>query len=422
MKKEILILVICRTFQILIGLLSLRIMTGLFSTEQMGEYYIFLTLFMLATLSVINPFGQYINRNTYKWKKIGILTLWLRRYIGFVTLFSLLFSSAYFAWVVFTTNELILTPAVLCFLYIAIISANQFFLYTLNILNSRLIFSILTVLTAFLSLCIAFCLFQLSAFGNSSKVYSWILGVVIANFVSFFAAFFFLTKNGNNKIGKLYSNVNFKEIVNFCIPISITTFLMWVISAGYRFGIEPLMGLNYLGVISVCFAISSQVMSVIESLVTQIFQPNLFKTMDEVSRPERGKLLEGYVNENIAIYLSTLIFSSFFMHEIFLVLVDNKYLPYFYIGIIAILSEFFRISTNSLAMYFFCEKDMKRGILPFLCGAIFIVLMFSIFNLYDVKNHLFIIIPLGIAFSNFICFLSCLVAIRKYGSFNFNMI
>ncbi|EGT0664111.1 polysaccharide biosynthesis protein [Citrobacter werkmanii] len=422
MKKELLILIICRILQILISLLSLRVMTSLFSTEQMGEYYIFLTLFMLATLSIINPFGQYINRNTYKWRNLGILIPWMKKYIGFIMLFSSLFSFVYFLWALFTTGELRLTPAIFCFLYITIISANQFLLHTLNILNSRLSFSILTVLTAFLSLFFAYFLFRLSILGISSKVYSWILGIVIANFISFFVAFIFLNKNENNKIKNINGNVNFKEIINFCIPIALTTFLMWVISAGYRFGIEPLMGLTYLGIIAVCFSISSQVMSVIESLVTQIFQPNLFKTMDEVSRPERSKLLGKYVNENIAIYFSVLIFSSFFMHNIFLVLVDNKYLPYFYIGIIAIFSEFFRVSANSLSMYFFCERDMKRGIIPFLCGATLIVMMFGAFNLYGIKEHLFIIIPLGIAFSNFICFLSCLVAIRKYGTFTFKVI
>ncbi|BBV40287.1 polysaccharide biosynthesis protein [Citrobacter portucalensis] len=423
MKKELLILIICRILQILISLLSLRIMTSLFSTEQMGEYYIFLTLFMLATLSVINPFGQYINRNTYKWRSIGVLIPWMKKYIGFMILFSFLFSFAYLLWAQVTTGELRFTPAIFCFLYITIISANQFLLHTLNILNSRVSFSILTVLTAFLSLCFAYCLFQLSILGLSSKIYSWLLGIIIANFISFYVAFFLLNKNENkNENENINENINVKEIINFCIPIAVTTFLMWVISAGYRFGIEPLMGLTYLGIVAVCFSISSQVMSVIESLVTQIFQPNLFKTMDEVSRPERSKLLEKYVNENISIYFSALIFSSFFMHNIFLVLVDSQYFPYFHIGIIAIFSEFFRVSANSLAMYFFCEKDMKRGIIPFLCGAILIVMMFGIFNLYGIKEHLFIIIPLGIAFSNFICFLSCLVAIRKYGTFTFKFI
>ncbi|EIN5717416.1 polysaccharide biosynthesis protein, partial [Escherichia coli] len=49
-KKEIIILLIARILQILISLFTMRLMTTILSNEQMGEYYIFLAIYMLASL------------------------------------------------------------------------------------------------------------------------------------------------------------------------------------------------------------------------------------------------------------------------------------------------------------------------------------------------------------------------------------
>ncbi|EPO2592062.1 polysaccharide biosynthesis protein, partial [Escherichia albertii] len=83
-KKEIITLLIARALQILISLFTIRLMTSFLSNEQMGEYYIFLAIYMLASMGIINPIGQYVNRNTYLWWREGILTQYISRYISFV--------------------------------------------------------------------------------------------------------------------------------------------------------------------------------------------------------------------------------------------------------------------------------------------------------------------------------------------------
>ncbi|MBF5928154.1 polysaccharide biosynthesis protein, partial [Escherichia coli] len=94
-KKEIIILLIARILQILISLFTMRLMTTILSNEQMGEYYIFLAIYMLASLGIINPIGQYVNRNTYLWWREGVLTQYINRYINFVLCFSLIYVILY---------------------------------------------------------------------------------------------------------------------------------------------------------------------------------------------------------------------------------------------------------------------------------------------------------------------------------------
>ena len=418
-KKEIIILLIARILQILISLFTMRLMTTILSNEQMGEYYIFLAIYMLASLGIINPIGQYVNRNTYLWWREGVLTQYIDRYINFVLCFSLIYV------ILYGLGECLFkginTPfwMLFCYLYIVCLSLNQFLLHTLNILNFKIVFAIMTLMTSVLSLSGAYLFIEYSIAKQTVSIYYWVAGIIIGNFISLCICVVYLrSKNTFQKSILKSINVSIKEVFNFCCPIMITTLFIWFQSSGYRFAVEQMFGLKFLGILAVCFAVSGQIMSVIESLVTQIFQPTLFKHMDNVKN--RKQHLDFYINENIAIYASVLFFCTFFMREIFLVLVDNKYLPYFYIGIIALWSEFFRISTNTLSLVFFCEKKMKVGIFPYLIGSLSLAFSIVLFRLLNVNLGILIAFAIGVA--QLASFIVCLITVKKISYFKINSI
>ncbi|HED1420427.1 TPA: oligosaccharide flippase family protein [Kluyvera georgiana] len=420
MNKNLVILVFCRLLQISVSLLSLRVMTTLLNERQIGQYYVFMSLFMLATLSVINPVGQYISRNINKWKKEGNLITWLKRYIIFVIAFSLLFISIYRIWLLFFDGNHGIKVLILSFLYISVVSLNQFILYSLNILGSRFEFSILTVITAFLSLLFGYLFYDFNVLGKAS-VYSWISGLVAANLFIFIISWSILKRKEPSRIN-IKDRVAIKEIMRFSIPIGISTFFMWILNAGYRFGIEPLVGLEYLGIIAVCFSVSGQIMTVVESLVTQVLQPQLFRQLDHLDRKKRISAFCTYMNECISIYFSILLFGSIFMFHIFLLLIDKKYIPYAVVGIIALWSEFFRASTNAIALYFFGEKQMQLNIYPYLIGATFLILAFLSIGGVLKDYHLFLSLPLIIAIANMISLISCFLLVNKHGALRIKLI
>ncbi|HBD1852781.1 TPA: O128 family O-antigen flippase, partial [Escherichia coli] len=156
-------------------------------------------------------------------------------------------------------------------------------LYTLNILNFKIVFSIMTLMTSVLSLSGAYLFIEYSIAKQTVSIYYWVAGIIIGNFISLCICVVYLRcKNTFQKSIPKSINVSIKEVFNFCCPIMITTLFIWFQSSGYRFAVEQMFGLKFLGILAVCFAVSGQIMSVIESLVTQIFQPTLFKHMDNV--------------------------------------------------------------------------------------------------------------------------------------------
>lgn len=418
MKRDLYILVLCRLLQIVVSLVSLRIMTTLMSVEQVGEYYIFLSLFMLATLSVINPLGQYVNRFTYSWKKNGHLIVWMKRYMVFIMIFSLLFTIGYIVRMYLFHEPTKYIVVLACFLYISFVSINQFLLYSLNILDKRIEFSILTLLTASCGLIFA-CVFFNINYQAIDSVYLWILGIVLANFLSTILSWRVLSKG--EQTSKVTDPIKIRPILNFCVPIAVSTFFMWIINSGYRFGVAHIMGISYLGILGVCFSVSSQIMTVVESLVTQILQPALYRKLDVKDANLRINYLKIYINECIAIYFCVFIFAVFFMHYIFLFLIDRKYLPFISIGMIAICSEFFRVSTNACSMLFFGEKDMKRNIYPYAIGSLILIIGFFSVTLIQKIEHSFLSIPIVMLISSFTVFISCFLLMEKYGRLRINL-
>ncbi len=416
MNRDIIFLIMSRAIQVFSSLISLRLMTTLLNDNELGTYYLFISLYMFASLSVFNPYGQYINRNTHKWRRNGFLLPWLNKYMIFVIFFSIFFSIAWGGYQYFAHKEIPLFLVVICCAYFISITINQFLLYTLNILNDRIAFSLLTILTAVLGLLGSLFLLQSNLFDINNS-YLWLLGIIIANSISYFIAWGFLRKSGVPFSNSKIESVNYQDIFNFCIPIAVSTFFLWLINFGYRFGVETLMGLAYLGIIAVVFTVSSQIMSVVESLIVQILQPQLFQKIDSPNASDRIKILNKYINETIAVYFCMAIFCSFFIYYIFLFLVDKKFILFSHIGIIAVWFDFFRISTNSLSMVFFSEKNMKKMIFPYACGGVFLILSFSILT-FLIKNNpkAADAIPFIIATSSIVTFFICLISTRMYGT------
>ncbi|MDX4035710.1 hypothetical protein Q6A69_05160, partial [Aliarcobacter skirrowii] len=66
-NKELLVLIIGRVLQIIIALLSIKIATKYLEPIEMGNYYLIMSIVGLYGFFLINPVGQYINRNTHRW-------------------------------------------------------------------------------------------------------------------------------------------------------------------------------------------------------------------------------------------------------------------------------------------------------------------------------------------------------------------
>jgi O-antigen/teichoic acid export membrane protein len=58
-KKDLIILSLGKALQVIIALVSIRILTELLSEQEVGNYYLLLTVLTLFNFAFLNPLGQY---------------------------------------------------------------------------------------------------------------------------------------------------------------------------------------------------------------------------------------------------------------------------------------------------------------------------------------------------------------------------
>ncbi|MBT9151296.1 MAG: hypothetical protein DDT40_01487 [candidate division WS2 bacterium] len=89
-RRDLILIMVGRGLQIVTGLAGIRLMTSVLSPEEMGRYYILLSLITFFALFLVSPIGNYINRKTHEWHRSGTMQrnlylYWL--YLFAITLF-----------------------------------------------------------------------------------------------------------------------------------------------------------------------------------------------------------------------------------------------------------------------------------------------------------------------------------------------
>jgi len=84
MNKDLMIIIGGRVLQIIIMLISIRLLTTFLTPEEVGNYYIILALLAFFNLVLLNPPGMYFSRHVLHWQKsknllnaISIFIVWI---------------------------------------------------------------------------------------------------------------------------------------------------------------------------------------------------------------------------------------------------------------------------------------------------------------------------------------------------------
>lgn len=90
MKTESLWLFFSKIIQIISGLALIRLITSVLDINDVGTYYLFLSIYLFFSMSLFNPYGQYMTRNLYEWQSENSLSLEINRYIKIIVFLSFL--------------------------------------------------------------------------------------------------------------------------------------------------------------------------------------------------------------------------------------------------------------------------------------------------------------------------------------------
>ncbi len=420
LDKNIIIIFLGKLVLMLISIVSIKVTTELLTPYEMGNIYIFGVILSFFILFLINPITQYFFRFMNEWKKKSLVDIifLLNIYFLFISLSSLLIYPLYAFFNIgngFDFKSLFL----LLFFMIYFQTLNQFIIPVLNMLHYRLSFTILTVLTSLGSLFFAYIFVKL--FGNSAQ--NWLIGIVLSNCIFMIIGFVILRNKLNDKFNGVFYNLKkitkpkIKSILIFVIPLSIATLFMWLQNSGYRIVVEQKLGLEFLGFLGVGMAVSSQIASVVESIVMQYFHPIYYQKITNVTLEDRKKAIDELINKVLPIYFMLTIFLTFFAKYIVEILVAEKYFEAYIFAVFGIWIEFFRMTTNLFGNISQSEMNTKKFMIPYIIGSILTIILVYLSSIHsEYKLYL----PLALIVGGFFTMVIMYFSMKKLIDFEIN--
>ncbi len=420
LNKDFLVIFFGKIIQVVIMITTLKISTMLLSPKQMGVMYIFLSIQTFFVFTFISPVGQYINRKTHLWDKHN--KIWNNLFLFSIYLILVASLAVFVSYILHEYFTMIKQVSLNEFLYlifgfIIFITLNQTIIPLLNMLQYRMSFTILTILTSLGTLIFGYVFIYVFDAG----VVSWLSGILFSNIIILIVGYIILNKSVDSKFNgvvnslRLLSKDKLINILSITLPISFATLFMWMQGNGYRFIIEQKVGLEFLGFLGVGLAVASQIASIVESIITQYLSPIYYKRISNADKEERIKTFDWLLNIKIPVYLLLALYVTFFAPYIVNILVDKKYAGVYIFTIYGIWIEFFRMVTNVLYTVSLSELKTKKVIIPYLIGSILSIL-FVYFSSFSSSYKIYI--PLSLILGGVITALIMYTNMKKLLSFS----
>lgn len=408
-SRDLIILVVGKAFQVLIGLVALRLLTELLSEAQVGIYYMLLTVVSLLAFVFFNPLGQFFGRHLVHWQqndnlKTATVVLLLLRGVAFP--FAVLCSLFLFYFFDFQLHLSLFEYTI--FIVASLIALTHgVFLSAINILISRIAFIAYAILILGTGLLLSIVFVQFT-----ETAIAWLYGGIIVQVVfSLFLYKLVVKKNqfSSVKFKYVFSMGYIKTVFFFILPVTVTLLLQWGQTTSFRLVVGDLYSLQVLSFIAVGMALSGALFSALESLLTQFYMPLYLKEITNASYQGRARAWNNLARIIFPIYISTAVYVIALAPYLAKVLVAEKFYEAYIYTMIGAIVELFRVVTNMFYLVSQSEIDTKKTIVPYFFG--FSIMIFGLYTI-DVSDSLWKI-PVILAFSYLVTLVIMILNMKK---------
>jgi len=376
--KNIIVIVSGRVLQIGLTLASVRVFTSLLSTAEAGNLYLLNSILGLIGLTLLNPIGMYMNRSIHRWTAERTILSHFTLFNAY--LISLSFFSAALMFALYKVMHIgvgmdLKFLLLVVSLFVFFNTWNTVIIPTLNLLNFQVSFVFFTLLTLLLSLIFSG-LFSL--FIKATALY-WLAGQVLAQAIVNVFAYLHFRKVVHSRadvhhMRSVLTRENLANVISFIMPLVITTFCMWLQSQSYRIIIAQGIGTEFLGMIGLGLAVSSQIAAVVESIMQQIYYPDFYRNISTHDAAQRTEAWNALARRSLPAYMSLTICVSFIAPYLVNILADPKFKGASVFIVYGAWIELFRMTTIILASIAHSEMQTTSLMKSYFFGGLVSVL------------------------------------------------
>lgn len=418
-NKDILVLSVAKMLQVGIALVSIKILTELLSKDEVGNYYLLLTILTLFNFAFLNPIGQYYSRQIIRWQQSGNLhnATFVLMLLRVLLIFSAVLT-AYFIYTFFDYGKYYSKTEFLIFIFISLIAGTHgVLLSAINLLGDRFQFAKFLIFTLITSLTLA----VLITFYIDRSAMGWLYGFAVAQILFLYPLYKRIVFNqplNKKKIISVFQPEFIKKIALFAIPISLTLFLQWGQSTAYRFIVESKYSLEAVALIGVGIAVATAIFGAVESLATQFYNPIYLRKITNASKEKRIMAWNEMAGFLIPIYLLLTVFVISLSPHLIKLLVSDKFAEAFVYTLFGAAIELFRVLTNTVYLVSQSEIDTRLTILPYAAGFI---LTLTILSTTDF-SHMLWMVPVVLSATQALIFSLMYINMRKLLRIKIDMI
>ncbi len=383
--------------QIIIMLVSIRLLTTFLTPEEVGNYYIILALLAFFNLVLLNPPGMYFSRHLLHWQKSENLLNALVVFISWMVIISIIslpISTLVYYWFGYENKFDLDVFLIYIALAILISTIHRNVMYGSNTLGYRKEFVIYLISTLLIGLVASVGIVRF----YYDTALGWLLGVIVSETIMLWVIFrFFIQKNNLDlrKIKLTLTKSRVKKILLFSLPIGVTTFLMWGENSAYRFIVDYRYSAEVLGMIGVGLGVSAAVFGSIESISMQYFNPIFLRNILDAPKEQRAEAWNEIAKQIVPIYIIAVFFTVAMSEVLINILVDEKFHNSYIYTMFGVGIEFFRVMTNLLNNVAQSEHKTTATIKPYFVGF---VVSLGLLSSVDVGTNYYMI-PFILAFA-----------------------
>lgn len=374
MSSPTTVIVAGRVLQVVFSLVSVRIMTTMLSTAEVGNYYLIFTMISFFALAFINPIGLYLNRKVHCWADEQTIYSRLFTYNGYlaaVCLVTLPIVYVLCSYIGIGSN--IRTVELMLFVMIGLYAMNwnQLLVSLLNILNHQRGFVLFSVLTLAAGLTLSVLCIQWFA---APTAIVWFLGQTIANAVVAVLAFMFFRRviKGKLDLADVRASMDrdsVRSVMHFILPVGITALLMWLQNQSYRIIVEQRAGLEFLGMIGLGLGIASNIAAAVESLVQQLYLPMFYREISSADQDGRAVAWNRMAQLALPVFVALAMFVSCLSPFLVDVLAHGKFAGAWVFMAFGAWIELCRMTTGLLSGVAHAEMQTRHLVKSYLVGG-----------------------------------------------------
>jgi O-antigen/teichoic acid export membrane protein len=368
-----LVLVLGRALQVLAGLLTIKVATTLLSPGEWGSVNQVMSLAVLGSSALLAPVATYIGRGFLEWLDEGTLHRRLGSYVRLVLAASLVLALA--AWAIQAEAPLVsgVGPewvGALVALYVVGYSLHTLATSGLNLLGHRLAYVAFGNIAAWGGLALAM---YLSRGGASPE--TWLLGIYggfLLSSLSYILLKEYARKTSHSRPTATGQSVPFDwwTVFMFVWPQAVVYSLWWVQSQSYRFILDRLTDVAFVGLFAGAYMVCSVPMQTFETLFNDFYSPTLYRNLKDQGDQGIVQAWDAYASA----YLPAVILFGAFLagNATFLVklLLGERFQVVAPILILPALTETMRAMSSSLYTLGIAKIDMTINLLPVLAGGL----------------------------------------------------